>query len=201
MQDSNTDKITELEQVYIQAKNENDILKKKLKATEDSRIYLDKKAKDTSIKLQEKSQLVNSLEKEIHLLEKTIKSTTEELSLTKKKNTESEHQARIQATAAESIISSLKGKIQRLEIEIENKVSEINKLVQKKKLYDVFLESCGNNKLAVVKCIKETLGVSLKEAKDLADAAPCKIEKELDIQSANSTRFLLQQSGAVVRIE
>ena len=38
--------------------------------------------------------------------------------------------------------------------------------------YQVKLEDCGSQKLAVVKLIKETQGLGLKEAKDLADNAP-----------------------------
>ena len=135
------------------------------------------------------------------MLEKNIHSITEELSFTKKRLAESEHRAHVQATAADNIISSLKSKIQQLEKEIENKTVEINKMVEKTNLHDVFLESCGYNKLVVVKCIKETLGIGLKEAKNLADAAPCRIVKGIDIRLANDIKFLLQQSGAVVRIE
>jgi len=35
------------------------------------------------------------------------------------------------------------------------------------------LEHCGPNKIAVIKVLREFLGLGLKEAKDLAESAPC----------------------------
>lgn len=35
----------------------------------------------------------------------------------------------------------------------------------------VWLHDCGKNKIAVIKVLREALGLGLKEAKDLADAA------------------------------
>ena len=43
---------------------------------------------------------------------------------------------------------------------------------QSNETWSVRLESCGESKLAVVKVVQEELGLGLKEAKDLVDAAP-----------------------------
>ncbi len=39
--------------------------------------------------------------------------------------------------------------------------------------YNVWLESCEEANTAVVKAIREATGLGLKEAKDLANSAPC----------------------------
>ena len=43
---------------------------------------------------------------------------------------------------------------------------------EEKSSFNVILKSAGASKLGVVKLLKDLLGVGLKEAKDLADAAP-----------------------------
>ena len=48
--------------------------------------------------------------------------------------------------------------------------------VEEKTSYNVELKEAGAQKIAVIKVVKELLGLGLKEAKDLVDAAPSKLK-------------------------
>src|SRR6187549_3882630 len=47
---------------------------------------------------------------------------------------------------------------------------------EEKSAFTVHLTDAGGNKIAVIKAIKEVLGLGLKEAKDLVDAAPSELK-------------------------
>ncbi len=49
--------------------------------------------------------------------------------------------------------------------------------VEEKTEFDVVLESFGEKKLDVIKAVKEALGLGLKDAKDLVEAAPKAIKE------------------------
>ena len=49
--------------------------------------------------------------------------------------------------------------------------------VEEKDAFTVVLASAGEQKIAVMKVVKEVLGLGLKEAKDLVDAAPSTFER------------------------
>ncbi len=61
----------------------------------------------------------------------------------------------------------------------------------------VLLEHCGDNIIAVIKVIREHTGLGLREAKDLAQSAPCTIEPRLP--RPRSLREELLLAGARVR--
>src|SRR5574344_2997185 len=48
---------------------------------------------------------------------------------------------------------------------------------EEKTSFDVVLKSAGAAKLAVVKAVKESCGLGLKEAKDIVDAAPATVKE------------------------
>ena len=52
---------------------------------------------------------------------------------------------------------------------------------EEKTSFDVVLKSAGAAKLQVVKAVKESCGLGLKEAKDLVDAAPTNVKEGVDI--------------------
>lgn len=65
-------------------------------------------------------------------------------------------------------------------------------------VFDVILQSEGENKLQVVKAVKEQLGIGLKEAKDIVDAAPSTIVKGVDKSTAETIKSELNSNGACV---
>ena len=68
------------------------------------------------------------------------------------------------------------------------------------KSVDVILKSAGVNKLQVVKTIKEQTGYGLKESKDIVDAAPTFIKRNVDKVIAERIKKELEELGAIVEL-
>ena len=67
--------------------------------------------------------------------------------------------------------------------------------------FDVILKSAGTAKLQVIKVVKEALGLGLKEAKDIVDAAPATVKEGLDKASAEALKKALEEVGAEVELK
>jgi large subunit ribosomal protein L7/L12 len=70
-----------------------------------------------------------------------------------------------------------------------------------KTTFDVVLKSAGSAKLAVVKAVKESCGLGLKEAKDLVDAAPSVLKEGIGKDEAESLKKALEEAGAEVELK
>jgi len=67
--------------------------------------------------------------------------------------------------------------------------------------FDVILKHGGQNKLAVVKLVKELTGLGLKEAKDLVDGAPKPLKEGVSKEDAESLKQQLTEAGAEVEVK
>jgi hypothetical protein len=68
--------------------------------------------------------------------------------------------------------------------------------------YDVVLQNRGANTLSVIKTVKESMEIGLKEARDLVEREhPSTIASNLGVGHANNLQALLIGSGAEARIE
>ena len=67
--------------------------------------------------------------------------------------------------------------------------------------FDVVLESSGAQKIQVVKVVKDLLGVGLKDAKDLVDAAPKAIMEKVSKSDAEAAKAKLEDVGATVELK
>ena len=67
--------------------------------------------------------------------------------------------------------------------------------------FDIMLNSAGATKLAVIKEVKNLLGVGLKEAKDLVDGAPAAIKEGVPKAEAESIKAALEAAGAEVELK
>ena len=72
---------------------------------------------------------------------------------------------------------------------------------EEKTSFDVVLKSAGAAKLQVVKAVKESCGLGLKEAKELVDAAPAKLNEGFDKATAEALKAALEGAGAEVEIQ
>lgn len=72
---------------------------------------------------------------------------------------------------------------------------------EEKTNFDVVLKSAGASKLQVVKAVKESCGLGLKEAKDLVDGAPCNVKEGVDKATAEALKAALEGAGAEVEIK
>lgn len=67
--------------------------------------------------------------------------------------------------------------------------------------FDVLLVSAGAAKLAVVKEVKNLLGVGLKDAKGLVDGAPAVIKEAVSKADAEALKAALEAAGAQVELK
>ena len=72
---------------------------------------------------------------------------------------------------------------------------------ESKTSFDVILKSGGQNKLAVVKLVKELTGLGLKEAKDLVDGAPKPLKEGVSKEDAEGLKQQLTEAGAEVEVK
>jgi large subunit ribosomal protein L7/L12 len=72
---------------------------------------------------------------------------------------------------------------------------------EEKTAFDVVLKAAGQNKLAVVKLVKELTGLGLKEAKDLVDGAPKPVKEGVTKDEANTLKTQLEEAGAEVEVK
>lgn len=71
---------------------------------------------------------------------------------------------------------------------------------EEKTSFDVVLKAVGDQKVNVIKAVKEITGLGLKEAKDLVDGAPKPIKQGLKKDEAEEIRKKLSEVGAVVEL-
>ena len=65
----------------------------------------------------------------------------------------------------------------------------------------VELTDGGATKIAVIKVVKEALGLGLKEAKDLVDAAPSMLKEGMKKEDAEALKKKLEEAGAKVTLK
>lgn len=67
--------------------------------------------------------------------------------------------------------------------------------------YTVHLKSAGEQKIAVMKVVKEALGLGLKEAKDMVDGAPVDLKAAVKKVEAEEMKKKLEEAGASVELK
>lgn len=67
--------------------------------------------------------------------------------------------------------------------------------------FNVELTDGGATKIAVIKVVKEALGLGLKEAKDLVDAAPSMLKEGMKKEDADKLKKQLEEAGAKVTLK
>ncbi|TRZ52601.1 50S ribosomal protein L7/L12 [bacterium] len=70
-----------------------------------------------------------------------------------------------------------------------------------KSSFNVELTAAGDQKIGVIKAIKEILGLGLKEAKDLVEAAPSMVKEGLKKDEAEAMKKKLEEVGAKVTLK
>ena len=66
---------------------------------------------------------------------------------------------------------------------------------------NVELTEAGQQKIAVIKVVKEVLGIDLKAAKDLVEAAPKIIKENVKTEEAEALKAKLTEAGATVNFK
>ena len=72
---------------------------------------------------------------------------------------------------------------------------------EEKDSFTVVLESAGEQKIAVMKVVKEALGLGLKEAKDLVDAAPATLKDGMKKDEAEALKKSIEEAGGKITLK
>ncbi|MFA6272978.1 MAG: 50S ribosomal protein L7/L12 [Candidatus Paceibacterota bacterium] len=72
---------------------------------------------------------------------------------------------------------------------------------EEKTSFDVELKDSGAQKIAVIKVIKEVLGLGLKEAKDLVDSAPKMLKEGMKKAEAEEFKKKIETAGGKVELK
>ncbi len=67
--------------------------------------------------------------------------------------------------------------------------------------FDVILESFGDQKIKVIKAVREITGLGLKDAKEKVESAPTPIEEGLEKEDAEDLQEQLEEAGAEVELK
>ncbi len=73
--------------------------------------------------------------------------------------------------------------------------------VEEKTEFDVVLKSAGDNKIKVVKAVKDITGLGLKEAKAIVDEAPKTIKEKVAKEAAEDIKKQLEELGAEIEVK
>jgi large subunit ribosomal protein L7/L12 len=72
---------------------------------------------------------------------------------------------------------------------------------EEKTSFAVHLAAAGDQKIAVIKVVKEALGLGLKEAKDLVDAAPSLLKDNVKKEDADKLKKDIETAGGKVELK
>ena len=72
---------------------------------------------------------------------------------------------------------------------------------EEKTSFDVVLEGYGENKIAVIKAVRELTTLGLKEAKDLVESAPKPVLEGVKKDEAEAAKEKLEKAGAAVTLQ
>ncbi len=72
---------------------------------------------------------------------------------------------------------------------------------EEKDSFTVVLASAGDQKIGVIKVVKEALGLGLKEAKDLVDAAPANLKEGMKKDEAEALKKKVEEAGGKIELK
>lgn len=68
-------------------------------------------------------------------------------------------------------------------------------------VFDVSLEDFGDNKIKVIKAVRQVTDLGLKDAKELVEGAPSNIKEGVDKETADEIQEALEEAGATVELK
>jgi large subunit ribosomal protein L7/L12 len=72
---------------------------------------------------------------------------------------------------------------------------------EEKTEFTVVLAAVGENKVNVIKAVRELTGLGLKEAKDLVDGAPKPVKEGISKADSEAAKKKLEEAGAKVEVK
>ncbi|MBA01557.1 MAG: 50S ribosomal protein L7/L12 [Chloroflexi bacterium] len=71
---------------------------------------------------------------------------------------------------------------------------------EEKEEFDVTLKDFGENKINVIKAVRELTSLGLKDAKDLVESAPKAVREGVNKEEAETAKAKLEEAGATVEL-
>ena len=72
---------------------------------------------------------------------------------------------------------------------------------EEKSAFNVVLKEAGDQKIKVIKVVRDATGLGLKEAKDLVDGAPKTVKENVAKEEAEDLKAKFEEVGAVVELQ
>ena len=72
---------------------------------------------------------------------------------------------------------------------------------EEKSSFNVVLKAAGQQKIQVIKVVRDVTGLGLKEAKDLVDGAPKTVKENVEKAAAEDLKKKLEDVGAEVELQ
>jgi len=72
---------------------------------------------------------------------------------------------------------------------------------EEKSEFDVVLNAPGQEKIKVIKVVRDITGLGLKEAKELVDSAPKAVKEGVSKEEAEEVKTKLEEAGAEVELK
>ena len=68
-------------------------------------------------------------------------------------------------------------------------------------VFDVSLEDFGDNKIKVIKAVRQVTDLGLKDAKELVEGVPSNVKEGVDKETAEEIQEALEEAGATVELK
>jgi len=72
---------------------------------------------------------------------------------------------------------------------------------EEKDSFNIMLKASGDQKINVIKAVREITGLGLKESKDIVEGAPQMIKEGVKTEEANEFKAKLEEAGATVELQ
>ena len=72
---------------------------------------------------------------------------------------------------------------------------------EEKSSFNVVLKEAGDQKIKVIKVVRDATGLGLKEAKDLVDGAPKTVKENVAEEEAEDLKAKFEEVGAVIELQ
>ena len=72
---------------------------------------------------------------------------------------------------------------------------------EEKTSFNVVLKDAGDQKIKVIKVVRDATGLGLKEAKDLVDGAPKTVKENVSKEEAEDLKAKFTEVGAVIELQ
>lgn len=72
---------------------------------------------------------------------------------------------------------------------------------EEKTSFNVILKEAGDQKIKVIKVVRDATGLGLKEAKDLVDGAPKTVKENVSKEEAEDLKAKFTEVGAVIELQ